>query len=96
MPLTADRIDPAIIAAIRADCERVVAKTDTGFKLGVRGKHLFGIGACLGRMTLTDDGEAYHSMVGSVPVYNRDELMAEVNRVVHEAAETHAALSLFP
>lgn len=91
MPLTADRLDPAIIAQIRANAERVVAKTDHGYQPGVRGRDLFTMMGCMGYITLTDEGEVYHSMVGSVPVFNREELDVEITRARVEVNALNAA-----
>jgi len=77
MMTTAD-IDPAILESIRANCERVMVKTDSGYHLGRRGLDLFGMYNCLGRFTITDSGEVYFSALGSRPTFSLDELFAQI------------------
>jgi hypothetical protein len=54
--------------------ERVLIKTNKGYELGNRSAGIWNVGSCLGRMTVTDSEEVYHSMFGSVPTWNIKEL----------------------
>ncbi len=55
-----------------------------GWRRGVRGRGLYAIGSCLGRLTITDEGEVYHSLMGSRPTYTRAELESKCEDVEAE------------
>ncbi len=84
MSMTALDIDPAILADIRANSEPVIVDTEHGWRRGVRGRGLYGMGHVLGRMTITDEGEVYHSMLGSRPTYTKAELERKCEDVESE------------
>lgn len=91
MMTTAD-IEPAILAALREGAEPVIAKTVTGYKPGVRSEGLYAVFGALGRMTVTDDGEVYHSMLGSVPVYTQAEMVEAIKKAEDDVQAMKVAL----
>lgn len=78
MSMTTTDIEPSLLVQMREGSEPVIAKTERGYQRGVRSKGLWTLGCCLGRMTITEEGEVYHSMLGSVPVWTVTELAIDI------------------
>lgn len=85
--MTTQDINPEIIASIREGAESVLVDTEEGWRIGVRSKGIYRMGACLGRMTITEDDQVFHSMVGSRPTFTRQEALDEIARLEDRAAE---------
>ncbi len=91
--MTTDDIDPTILAKIRANAEAVIVDTQDGWRLGVRGLDTFIMGNCFGRLTITEDDQVFHSMVGSRPTYNLEEAYNQVADLAGKAAEITRAIN---
>lgn len=89
---TAD-LDPKTVASIRANGERVIVDTDAGWRTGVRGRDIFSIGMCFGRMTITEDDQVFHDMIGNRPTYSREEAWAEIARLEGCIEDIHQTLN---
>lgn len=92
---TAD-IEPTQLATIRGGTfERVVVQTrERGWQLGRRYDALYMAYNCIGRFTITDNDEVYHSMLGAVPTYNAVELGAAQKAAQEQADDLYGLLSL--
>ena len=77
--MTTDDIDLTTLAKIRNNSEPVIVDTSEGWRIGIRGFDLFAFGSCLGRLTITEDNQVFHSMMGSRPTFNREEAYSEVS-----------------
>lgn len=88
-------IEPSMLAQIRDGAEEVVVDTEDGYRRGVRSKGFFTLGPCLGRITICDNGEAYHSMIGARPTFSRAEFEAKIASAEAELVYMKESLSLF-
>lgn len=85
--MTTTDLDLAITAKIRANAEPVIVDTQEGWRTGVRGCDLFTMGCMIGRLTITEDDQVFHSMLGSRPTFNREEAYSRVSDLEAEARE---------
>jgi len=80
---------------VKENYEDVVILLDNGFEKAIRGFDTFTVGCGMGRMTVTPDKKWYHSMMGSRPTFNKQELLDKINKLEEEKNKYTAALSLF-
>ncbi len=86
--MTTTDIAPSVLASVRdTPHERVVVKTRTnGWQLGRRYEARIMLYNALGRLTITDTDEVYHSMLGSVLTYNLAEAQ-DAERTARQKAD---------
>lgn len=94
MSLTTDRIEPTMLAAILKEAEPVIVDTESGWQFGRRSQGIYTMFNCMGRITVTEKDEVYHSMVGSRPTYSRVEMVAKIDEIRTRLAAMDAALTL--
>ncbi len=91
--MTTDDIHPSVIVEIRTNSEPVMMDCrEAGLCRGVRGLTLYNLGAVLGRLSITEGGQVYHSMLGSVPTWNREELEGQIAKAREQVANLTGAL----
>lgn len=94
--MTTQDITPSILANIRDGAEPVIVDTEAGWRMGVRGKGCYVLGNALGRMTVTEDDQVFHSMLGSRPTFSRREALDEVAYLESRAHEMMQLLNRLP